>query len=208
MFIAESETRCLSTKAQIKRVAHRLFALKGYHETSMQDIADEVSVNKATLFFHYQSKCNLFLSVLEELASVFQETTRNVLEESRDASLERTLYNVLRAFMMGCGPECLLLWRKTLLMISSDIEDDVREGSRAIMNKASTAIYRALIDAVSARALKVPEEQVESLVTYFSLFTQCLMDWRVLHMDFTEAAFNERIERMWHHFWYGCRPNQ
>lgn len=53
-------------RAQIVADATRLFALDGYGDTSLRDIADAVGVSKSTLLHHYSSKEVLLSAVLAE----------------------------------------------------------------------------------------------------------------------------------------------
>jgi AcrR family transcriptional regulator len=51
-------------KAQIREVATRLAGLKGYNGTSMREIADELGINIATLYYYYKDKNQIFGDVL------------------------------------------------------------------------------------------------------------------------------------------------
>ena len=50
---------------QVRAVALRLFKEKGYHATSMRDIADEVGINKGSLYSYITSKEDLLIPVFE-----------------------------------------------------------------------------------------------------------------------------------------------
>lgn len=52
-------------KRQIIEAAIRLFAQKGYHATSIQEIADTLGIAKGSLYFYFKSKEDLFVSVFE-----------------------------------------------------------------------------------------------------------------------------------------------
>jgi TetR/AcrR family fatty acid metabolism transcriptional regulator len=51
----------------ILKAAIRLFARRGFHETSMSEIAREARVSKALIFWHFKTKEELFLAVLDRL---------------------------------------------------------------------------------------------------------------------------------------------
>lgn len=50
----------------ILEAAALIFSQKGYHATSMQDIADAVSLQKASLYHHVTSKQELLLALLDK----------------------------------------------------------------------------------------------------------------------------------------------
>lgn len=53
-------------KEKILESAIRLFAEKGYQATSIQDIADDCSIAKGSLYKHFSSKEELYISILEK----------------------------------------------------------------------------------------------------------------------------------------------
>src|SRR5947199_9943957 len=55
----------LPREDQGRAVALRLFKEKGYHATSMRDIASEVGINKGSLYSYIRSKEDLLIPVFE-----------------------------------------------------------------------------------------------------------------------------------------------
>ncbi len=56
-------------KAQILKAALTCFARKGYHQTTMDDIVEETDLSKGGIYWHFGSKQELFLAVLESVIS-------------------------------------------------------------------------------------------------------------------------------------------
>ncbi len=54
-------------KQQIIETALRLFASKGFHETSIQDIAEGVGIAKGSVYNHFKSKEDLLVSALKHM---------------------------------------------------------------------------------------------------------------------------------------------
>ena len=52
-------------RRQLLEVALEKFAARGFHETSMEEIADAAGVTKPVLYQHFHSKQELFLELLE-----------------------------------------------------------------------------------------------------------------------------------------------
>jgi len=62
----------LSTRrSELTREAARLFAEKGYHGTSIGDLADALGVQKASLYHHIESKADLLWDVARDGAAAF-----------------------------------------------------------------------------------------------------------------------------------------
>lgn len=73
-----------STKERLLQVAKELFAQKGFHGASTREITQRASTNLSSLYFHWQSKENLYLAVyrqlFQELTALAQEVT-DLLED-------------------------------------------------------------------------------------------------------------------------------
>ena len=55
------------SRDEILQAAMRLFANRGFHETSMSEVAREAQVSKALIFWHFRTKEDLFMAVLSRL---------------------------------------------------------------------------------------------------------------------------------------------
>jgi AcrR family transcriptional regulator len=60
-----------SRRSELTRIAARLFAERGYQGTSLADLADELGVQKPSLYHHIRSKEDLLWEVAQEGADAF-----------------------------------------------------------------------------------------------------------------------------------------
>jgi AcrR family transcriptional regulator len=65
--VSSSETRAQDSRDEILKAAIRLFAMRGFHETSMAEVARAAGVSKALIFWHFKTKEELFMAVLNRL---------------------------------------------------------------------------------------------------------------------------------------------
>ncbi|WP_280391116.1 TetR/AcrR family transcriptional regulator [Nocardia wallacei] len=56
-----------STKDAIRDAAIRLFSSKGFDHASLREVADAVGITKASLYYHYASKKDLLLAIIEPI---------------------------------------------------------------------------------------------------------------------------------------------
>jgi AcrR family transcriptional regulator len=56
-------------REQILDVAVQVFARNGFHNTSMNDVADAAGVTKPVLYQHFDSKQDLYLALLDEVGT-------------------------------------------------------------------------------------------------------------------------------------------
>jgi len=67
MATAGPHTQSPDSRDEILKAAIQLFANRGFHETSMSEVAREAKVSKALIFWHFKTKEELFLAVLNKL---------------------------------------------------------------------------------------------------------------------------------------------
>ncbi len=65
--VSETRTASQDSRDEILKAAMRLFASRGFHETSMSEVAREAHVSKALIFWHFKTKEELFVAVLNRL---------------------------------------------------------------------------------------------------------------------------------------------
>jgi TetR/AcrR family transcriptional regulator, cholesterol catabolism regulator len=66
---------------ELTRAAARLFAERGYHGTSLADIADALGIQKASLYHHISSKEDLLWEIASAGAAAFQAALDAVPED-------------------------------------------------------------------------------------------------------------------------------
>jgi AcrR family transcriptional regulator len=74
-------------RSELTRAAARLFAEKGYHGTSIGDLADALGVQKGSLYHHIESKQDLLYETMRDGAAAFHAALDAIPEEA--AAVER-----------------------------------------------------------------------------------------------------------------------
>jgi AcrR family transcriptional regulator len=68
-------------RSELTREAARLFAQRGYHGTSIGDLAEALGVQKATLYAHIESKQDLLYETMNEGAAAFHAVLDAIPED-------------------------------------------------------------------------------------------------------------------------------
>jgi AcrR family transcriptional regulator len=61
------------TRQRIQDVALELFAGQGYEKTSLREIAEQLDVTKAALYYHFKTKEEILVSIFDDLARPIEE---------------------------------------------------------------------------------------------------------------------------------------
>ncbi len=85
------------TRDGILEAAARIFGEKGYHATSMSDIAEAVNLQKASLYYHFASKQEILIAILDYALDLINERLEAVLAMplSPDEKLRQAMVSYL-----------------------------------------------------------------------------------------------------------------
>ncbi|CCE24092.1 TetR/AcrR family transcriptional regulator [Methylotuvimicrobium alcaliphilum] len=92
-----SSESCEPKREAIIEGATRMFLKHGFHQVSMDRIAKEAPVSKATLYQHFENKNALFSAVISELCRSLLDTMTEITPESNE--LDKNLRQIAEAFI-------------------------------------------------------------------------------------------------------------
>ncbi len=88
-------------KQEILTAAEKLFCTRGYQETSVQDILDELKISKGAFYHHFESKGSVLETLCTQRAEKAAERTREALSKSEDTLIQ------LNIVLQGVSPLCM-----------------------------------------------------------------------------------------------------
>ncbi|MFV0495157.1 TetR/AcrR family transcriptional regulator [Mycobacterium sp.] len=87
----------LSRRAELLSVATKLFAARGYHGTRMDDVADVIGLNKATVYHYYARKSLILFDIYRQAA----EGTLAALHDDPSWTAREALYQYTARLLTG-----------------------------------------------------------------------------------------------------------
>jgi AcrR family transcriptional regulator len=116
------------TREGIIEAAARIFSEKGFHATSMQDIADAVNLQKASLYHHFSSKQEILVEILDHALDLINNRLELVLSQSLspDEKLRQSMVSYFQTIAENRNLSAVLL----LELRSLDPELKARQASR------------------------------------------------------------------------------
>jgi AcrR family transcriptional regulator len=112
-------------KAEIMDTAERLFETKGYEETSVNDILQEIGIAKGTFYYYFKSKDEIMDAVIERnidrqiqgLITIVEDKQCNALEKLRRIIYENSKMNLENEEMLDYlhKPENIVMHQKSLV---------------------------------------------------------------------------------------------
>ena len=89
------------TRDDILEAAAQIFSQKGFHAASMQDIAQAVNLQKASLYYHVSSKQEILLALLDRALDLLIEHMQKVMQQPLppDEKLRQAMVAYLQAML-------------------------------------------------------------------------------------------------------------
>jgi AcrR family transcriptional regulator len=75
------------------KTAASVFARKGYHETTVDEIAQAMGVAKGTIYYNFENKEDLYVSVLQEGVEPFKQQLQRAVNEGK--TIEERIVNLI-----------------------------------------------------------------------------------------------------------------
>jgi AcrR family transcriptional regulator len=127
-------------RTDILKAAAQIFRQKGYHAASMQDIADAVQLQKASLYHHVESKQTILLLLLDEALDLLIEDMQAVLDEP--LPLKVKFRKAMRVYMSRLAQDADLA---AVLLLEHRSLDPERRKDHVARRDRYESLWRGLI---------------------------------------------------------------
>ena len=150
-----------NTKEQILKTTGRLFSERGYFGVSMQDIANELNITKAALYYHYKNKDELAEVLLRNALTELKKELKHAAGKS--VLPTEVIFNITKTFLdfKLKHPEISLLAtlvsgrskKVPILTVVTDLRQELIRFVRALMGGLNTTkkfTYRTIFAIASS----------------------------------------------------------
>jgi AcrR family transcriptional regulator len=164
-------------RAAILDASRSAFADTGYHETSLDAVAERAGVSKALLYEHFSSKRELYVAMLEMHVQELIERISAAVAGAEPG--EARMHAGLEAFF-GFVEERRGAWR---IMFRNSDDPDVAVRLDRLRDQVAAAIVQLMSEEAARRGLDFPElpQLVEMIAQQMVGAMQSLADWWDLH---------------------------
>jgi len=149
----------------ILQMARKLFARYGLKKTSMDDIAAEAKIGKATIYYYFKSKQEIFKTVVDREWTILINAIREAI--SKEISPQRKL----RAFILtriSRMHELVNLYRVTKDIVT-ELLPDLEKIRESHFKEEMNVIKRILSEGVRKGIFKVKKVEVTALAMISAL---------------------------------------
>jgi AcrR family transcriptional regulator len=164
-------------RAAILDAARFAFADSGYHETSLDSVAERAGVSKALLYEHFSSKRELYVAMLEMHVHELVERISGAVAEAEPG--EARMLAGVEAFF-AFVEERRGAWR---IMFRNASDPDVAVRLDRLRDEVAAAIVQLMSDEAERKGLDFPNlsQLVEMIAQQIVGAMQSLADWWDVH---------------------------
>ncbi len=174
----KTSTKGTRKRQEIRSAAYRCFRDRGYHETSVDAICEKAGISKGSLYWHYESKQEVFIDILETWT---REVMDELYEQFQEA-LDQPDYvgAITRAFQRESrrGRVIVPLWLEFAVHARRDPK--IREALSRFHRRSRTAIAEMLRPALKD---ELNEDELQGVASaIFGAYTG-LLTWELSEFD-------------------------
>jgi len=126
-------------RQQIQNAAKELFIHKGFHSTTIEEIAEKTELSPATLYLYFRNKEELYVSLIlitlqylnEQIGKVYHNKKLSI--ESKILKFKDAMYNTYQYDPLLLRIILHVQLEDTLSSISKDLRDQITDSSREVM---------------------------------------------------------------------------
>ncbi|SEP86060.1 transcriptional regulator, TetR family [Streptomyces radiopugnans] len=185
---------------QIIDVAVQVFARRGYHPASVDEIAELAGISKPMVYLYLDSKEGLFLACLrreaERLVAAFQGAARDV------RTPELRLWAGLSAFFAFVAEhrDSWVVLHRQASQLSETITAEVAQARRAVMAEVAGLVRDGIGEALGP--VPVADEEADFVAHALVGAADSLTDWMERHPGESPERVTRRLMNM---VWVGMR---
>lgn len=127
--------------------AARLFCKKGYHATSMEDLAAAVGIKKGSLYYYIESKEQLLFEIAELIPPRFIANVMALLEDTQ-LTAEQKLRTAIEKHLELFETETGLAWSRVFLLEYRSLPREHRGGLLEQRQHYENVLRRLIADGV------------------------------------------------------------
>ncbi|WP_310830351.1 TetR/AcrR family transcriptional regulator [Paenibacillus pedocola] len=169
----ETQDRKDAKRQYILDTSAKVFANRGYHNTTVKDIVEEASISVGSFYFYFKGKEELFTELYLNIVKAFQDTAQKVLD-IENYNLAKNFTRVISAnlWMYQSNRELARIMLIEAVGLNPEFEkkrsDSVRESCRTMEGWFKRFKVH--------NPVNIPDERIAALA-FESSFYYLILDW-------------------------------
>lgn len=190
------------TKDKIKYAAFKLFLEKGYEATNIRDICEEVEIKASSLYFHYESKQELFFCLYDEICRENLKYLEKHIQIDNHTTTNYKLYNLYRQmieyYVQDIVKQKFLL--RYHLFPPAEVSNNLREKFKYWTNEENNIILNILKQSLDNNNDKTLNDYLQEYKRFVNFqLTEIII--------FNIKLNDDELDKQWLKFWNNSMLN-
>ncbi|WP_139492014.1 TetR/AcrR family transcriptional regulator [Brevibacillus dissolubilis] len=190
---------------KIKTVALSLFAQHGYEGTTLADIAKGVGIKKPSIYNHFASKDDLFLTLLDEAFQTEMKSFQSFAETeiAQMESVEEQLFAILEFYSGRYQSDEMQFFKRVVFFSPEEMKQAIHTKFMEMEGVQSSFLKPVFEAGIAAGTIK-PRDTDDLLGAYY-----CLLDGLFTQSHYYDReTYQKRLQVAWGFFWEGIRETK
>ncbi|HUM23276.1 MAG TPA: TetR/AcrR family transcriptional regulator [Saccharofermentans sp.] len=161
------------TKEKILQTALVAFSRYGYEGARMEKIASEVGINKASLYFHFKSKEEIFRVLFSRIVEKYEASLTRMLENANETTVYDRLVSFYREYLLyhWQNPE-MDFWNHVYYLPPESMKAEIID----VTGRSKDSLMEGLSDILTegVRTGELQKLPVESMAMSFYYLLTCI----------------------------------
>ncbi len=182
-----NEVQSKDVRQRILETAADLFMVQGFDGVSIRQIAESCNLSKAGLYYYFKDKEDLFLAVLDENLSVFEELLAELQTQSGSSR------SIISSFIKAVFTELPLNVRSIFQKAQQDLSK-VNLAARTSFNKRYEEKFLAPLAEIIQTG--IVSNQIRDLNPHIAVWALLGLMYPFFNREFHEDASKEEVVRL------------
>lgn len=194
----------MSKAYEIKKVSLELFAYKGYEGTSIENIAAEVGIKKASIYSHIKSKEELFITLLEDVLEWDKNYFNGLLENNTNIDVKEKIYlffqHYCRVYQEAPNRTKMMFLNRAMIFPP----EFLKQKAQLIFTDNEVMFSSMLIGVIQEGLVSgvIREMPIDDIISFF----YCTVDGLFVESCYyTQDEYNRRSHSIWSLFWHAIK---
>ena len=189
-------------RRQILAAALEVFSRQGYAGTTLDDITASANLSKGAIYWYFESKAQLFASLLGEQGGYFAELLEDSARGASSplAALEAMWLRWMQALETDSSYQAYVRLAHLRVEVADEPPESM-DARRAEERRAQALVIERLLGAMAQRELPASLDVEAAALTFVGVGSGLVRAWLLVPDTFTPRALAPRIWTMLVHGW-------
>jgi AcrR family transcriptional regulator len=185
------------TKEKILQAALEVFTHTGYEGARMEKIASMVGINKASLYFHFKSKEDIFRELFHDILDKYLSLIKSITEGTKGLESRKRLTLIYQQYLdYNIDNLEMAFWNRIYYAAPEVMRDEIitaTDISRTVFVKALTEVME---EGIGRKELK-PMDPGNMAMTYYYLITCIDLSTDMMSKEIALKEMEQCFDVLW-----------